>query len=109
MKVYIISKWNTTREKIPPLTQRNQNQNQANRKVCFVLPTYSWTQDLPWSVVDISSNNLLEKSLVSFPQQVSTENTFFVQGGLCVCFPFSMLGFLSDLNLCRSLTCCHSL
>lgn len=35
--------------------------------------------------------------------------SFLAPDGICISFPFTVLGFSSGLNMCRSILCCHSL
>lgn len=55
-----------------------------------------------WTVIDIPSDTSLEKAGFPTPQQVSITNSFLVMVGLYFNPPFSVLGFLSALNHCRS-------
>lgn len=51
----------------------------------------------------------LEKTDFSFFQQVSISRSFLIRSGnFCVHLPFAVFR-LSDLNLCRSYSRCHSL
>lgn len=40
-------------------------------------------------------------------QKLQVTNVFLTGGGTCIYFPFSVLWFTSDLNLCSSWTCSH--
>lgn len=54
-----------TNKQNPNKTKKCQNVTQTspkNYRVCFVLVNFSWTWDLPWNVLDIPSDSLLEKT-----------------------------------------------
>lgn len=58
-----------TNKQNPNKTKKCQNVTQTspkNYRVCFVLANFSWTWDLPWNVLDIPSDSLLEKTYFPF-------------------------------------------
>lgn len=73
----------------------------------FVLATNSWTHECgrytQWHTIG--------EHVFSISQQVLFTNSFLVGGrrGLCVHSAFSVLGFWSGLNLCKSCVCGHDL
>lgn len=68
-----------------------------------MLAIYSWECTLPWSLLDVANDTLLEKVNFPVPFPKSTNyKQFLVRGGtLCVQSHLSA-GNLSGLNLCKS-------
>lgn len=78
-------------------TSKTKIHKQEKHGVHLVLPNYSWAWGLPWSVVAMPADTLLEKTDFSFPDSYQLHR-FLARGGLRVQFLFSGLG-LSGLNL----------
>lgn len=92
--------------KQPKKTIRQSNTKQKVHKK-HVLANYSLAKDLPSRVAEIPNGTRLEKTL-GFGRGYQSQRASCLGVGLCVHFPFSVLGFLSGLNLCRSWVCCHN-
>lgn len=84
-----------------------QNKKHIKYGVHFMLANYSWAQSRPQSAVDIPRDTPLGKTGFPFPSKDQLQIVFYLGRELCVQLPISMLGFLSDLSLCRPCTCRH--
>lgn len=105
-------------------SHKNQNK-QAEDKTCqnrakqpknptvitlsfFPLVSYSWAWNVPWDVLNRSSDILLERVAIFLCQQLSVVYSFLFWGkALCLLLPFRA-GNYSGLNLCRPCGCHHS-
>lgn len=58
-----------------------------------MLANYSWTWGFPWSVVDIPIDTSLEKYWFCSPSRYQLQIDSRLQVGVCVHFPFLVLGF----------------
>lgn len=62
-----------------------RQKSRKHHEVHFMLTNYSWPWGLPWSVINIPNETLLEKKLI-FPLETVTDS-FWVSGGSPYLFP----------------------
>lgn len=74
-----------------PVRQKIPKQSRK-KLILFVLANRAGAWGLPWSVVDISSVTPLEQTDFHNPTRYQLQITSWVELGLCVHFPFSILG-----------------